>query len=187
VGIAGWHVGRYLVLSRLGVMTFQHAAEAVSRHGTFLGYRVRQRFYGQLLASCGKGLEVNHRATVAERASRIGDRVWVGPGAYLDLVDIGDDVLVGPQTSVLAGGGHHRTGRLDVPIRRQGNNPLRPTTVGAGSWLGANAVVMADVGQGAVVGAGAVVTRPVPAFAVAAGNPARVIRLRAGPDGAVAP
>jgi acetyltransferase-like isoleucine patch superfamily enzyme len=34
------------------------------------------------------------------------------------------------------------------------------------------------IGQGAVVGAGAVVLHDIPAFAVAAGVPARVVRLR---------
>jgi len=34
------------------------------------------------------------------------------------------------------------------------------------------------IGDGAVVGAGSVVTRDVPAMAIAAGNPARVIRMR---------
>jgi virginiamycin A acetyltransferase len=56
--------------------------------------------------------------------------------------------------------------------------------IGAGTWIGSAAVVMADVGHDAVVGAGAVVTRPVPDAVVAAGVPARVLRARvetAGP------
>jgi acetyltransferase-like isoleucine patch superfamily enzyme len=39
---------------------------------------------------------------------------------------------------------------------------------------------MAEVGHDAIVGAGAVVTRPVPAYAVVAGNPARRLRMREG-------
>jgi acetyltransferase-like isoleucine patch superfamily enzyme len=172
------HVARFHVLARCGVMTFEHASEGVSRMGTFFGYRVRQRFYGHLLGRCGLGLEMNRLATIAERESRIGANVWVGPASYLDLVDIGDEVLIGPHVCVLAGGRHHRMDRADIPIRRQGNNRLTPTVIGAGSWIGANAVVMADIGPGAVVGAGAVVTKPVPAGAVAVGNPAMIISRR---------
>ena len=51
--------------------------------------------------------------------------------------------------------------------------------IGAGSWIGSGAIVMADVGANAVVGAGAVVTKPVPDAVVAAGVPATVIRTRA--------
>lgn len=175
---AAGHVVRYRVLAGLGLATFLHAAEAVGKVPLFLGYRVRERFYRALLAGCGDELEMNFGATVAERASRIGHRVWVGPGSYLDLVDIGDDVLIGPRVTILAGGGYHRTDRIDVPIRRQGNHPLVPTAVGSGAWIGAGAVVLADVGEGAVVGAGSVVTKRVPAFAVVAGNPAVVLRSR---------
>lgn len=171
---AAAHVARFHVLSRLGVMTFQQASESVSGTGTFFGYRVRQRFYRQLLARCGEGLEMNRLATVSEQASRIGRDVWVGPGTYLDLVDIGDDVLIGPGAFVLAGGRHHRTDQPGVAIRHQGNNPLVATVLGDGCWIGAGAVVMADVGARAVVGAGAVVTKPVPVGATVVGNPAMV-------------
>ena len=113
-----------------------------------------------------------------EPSSRIGDRVWVGPGCFLDFVEIGDDVMFGPHVVVLAAGG--KTHRFDMPgpVRSQGNNPLVPTRIGTGAWIGANAVVMADVGDGAVVGAGAVVTEAVAPRLIVAGNPARQIGQR---------
>lgn len=47
-------------------------------------------------------------------------------------------------------------------------------------WIGLNAIILSGVhiGQGAVIAAGAVVTKDVPPYAVAAGNPAKVIKKR---------
>ena len=49
--------------------------------------------------------------------------------------------------------------------------------IGENVWIGARAILLggADVGEGAVVGAAAVVDGVVPPFAIAAGNPARVV------------
>jgi phosphonate metabolism protein (transferase hexapeptide repeat family) len=57
-------------------------------------------------------------------------------------------------------------------------------TIGHDVWLGHGAVVLAGnrVGTGAVVAAGAIVTKDVPAYAIVAGNPARVIRMRFAAD-----
>lgn len=92
-------------------------------------------------------------------------------------VRIGADTLLAAYCYVVGGG--HEYGRTDVPVVRQGR-PSKGIEVGRGAWLGAGAVILdgVSVGHDAVIGANAVVTDDVPAFAVAAGSPARVIRDR---------
>jgi acetyltransferase-like isoleucine patch superfamily enzyme len=52
-----------------------------------------------------------------------------------------------------------------------------PVTLGDRVWVGTNALILkgVTVGEGAVIAAGAVVTRDVPAEAIVAGSPAKVI------------
>jgi phosphonate metabolism protein (transferase hexapeptide repeat family) len=56
--------------------------------------------------------------------------------------------------------------------------------IGHDVWIGHAAIVLPGrrIGTGAVIGAGAVVTKKIPAYAVAVGNPARVIRQRFSDD-----
>lgn len=56
-----------------------------------------------------------------------------------------------------------------------------PLEIGHDSWIGAEALLTprcCRIGIGAIVGAGSVVTRDVPDFAIVAGNPAKIIRMR---------
>jgi phosphonate metabolism protein (transferase hexapeptide repeat family) len=57
-------------------------------------------------------------------------------------------------------------------------------SIGHDVWIGHGAIVLPgrSIGTGAVIGAGAVVTKDIPAYAIAAGNPARVLRPRFAPD-----
>ncbi|HHB81366.1 MAG TPA: CatB-related O-acetyltransferase [Aliiroseovarius sp.] len=58
------------------------------------------------------------------------------------------------------------------------------TLVGNDVWLGHDVKIMPGVtlGDGVIVGAGSVVSRDMPPYAVVAGNPARVVRMRFAPD-----
>ncbi len=53
-------------------------------------------------------------------------------------------------------------------------------TIGNDVWIGRSAIIMpgVKVGDGAAIGAGAIVTKDVPAYAIVAGSPARLIRSR---------
>ena len=125
---------------------------------------------------------------------QLGRRVYLGRGSSLHLDAPGARLLIGDgvrltarvritcREEVVIGDGtylawdvsitdtdYHRCdgGRCDAPVR-----------IGAGVWIGARALVLKGVtiGDGAVVAAGSVVTDDVPAGALVAGVPARVVR-----------
>lgn len=70
--------------------------------------------------------------------------------------------------------------RADISSYREECAGRGDTVVGHDVWLGFEARVLPGVtiGSGAIVGACSVVTRDVPPYAVVAGNPARVVRMR---------
>jgi virginiamycin A acetyltransferase len=113
----------------------------------------------------------------SRRGARLDENVYIGPRCHLGLVQVERDVLIAPAVHVPSGRISHGTGETGRPIREQ-EGTQSMVRIGAGSWIGSNAVVMADVGRDTVVGAGAVVTSPLPDSVIAGGVPARVIRRR---------
>jgi acetyltransferase-like isoleucine patch superfamily enzyme len=109
-------------------------------------------------AVLGRGVSINARASLdgGVRGIHIGDGTRIATGAALYAFNHG----LAP----------------DRPLREQ---PVtsRGIRVGADVWIGANAGITdgVTVGDHAVVGMGAVVTRDVPAWAIVAGVPARVV------------
>lgn len=61
-----------------------------------------------------------------------------------------------------------------------GNHPGKSLQVGNDVWIGQNVLIIGGltIGDGAIIGAGSVVTRDVPAYAIVAGVPAKLIRYR---------
>ena len=96
----------------------------------------------------------------------------IGAGTMIDMgAVLGGRAIVGKNCHV--GAGAVLAGVVEPPS-------ATPVTIGDGVLIGANAVIIegVQVGEGAVVAAGAVVTRDVPANAVVAGVPARVIKMK---------
>jgi acetyltransferase-like isoleucine patch superfamily enzyme len=119
----------------------------------------------------GDRIEIGARAHVGE-----GCALWAGDTS--GRIVIGEDALFGPQVFITASDYTYAPG---TPVMRQPRIE-RDVIIGRDVWLGARVIVVAGVsiGDGCVVAAGSVVTNALPAGSVAAGAPARVIKMRDG-------
>lgn len=107
----------------------------------------------------------------------IGNRVALNnafTAIAFDRITIGDDTLIGSNCRILDSDAHD----LTPGNRLTGQPATAPVTIGKGVFIGSNVTLLKGVtiGDNAVIGHSAVVTKDVPANAIAAGNPARVIR-----------
>lgn len=114
------------------------------------------------------------------RNLKVGDDVDFAVGVLVTSdggVEIGDRVLIGYGTKILSR--NHRVPENKGRIFGAGHEAKR-VVIENDVWIGANCVILPGVtiGEGAVVAAGAVVTKPVPAFTVVGGVPAKPIRGR---------
>lgn len=145
-------------------------------------------------ALIGDGTRVWHGVQIRERAV-IGQHCIVGKNAYIDFeVQIGnnckiqnnaslyhgltleDGVFVGPHV-IFTNDKLPRAINPDGSLKGASDWVVGETRICRGAAIGAGAIIVTGVtvGAWAVVGAGAVVTRDVPAHAIVAGNPARVL------------
>ncbi len=93
-----------------------------------------------------------------------------------ERIEIGEQVLIGSRVYITDH--NHTFADPSRSVQEQGITPGGPVVIGRNSWLGEGSVILPGVtiGEHAIIGANAVVTRDVPAFSVAAGNPAKVIK-----------
>lgn len=144
------------------------------------GQYLRRAFLARVLrGGCASSAAIEFGTLFSQIDARIDEQVYIGPRCHLGHVHLERDVLLAAGVHVPSGPHTHGTD-LSSSIHDQ-PGALRVVRIGAGSWIGSNAVVLADVGRNTIVGAGAVVTRPLPDRVIAAGVPARVVRRRDEP------
>ena len=110
----------------------------------------------------------------------IGEGSWIGQQVFLHAAGglvIGKNVGMGPAVKIITS--VHEGGPLSTPIL---HTPLRfkGVTIEDHSDIGVGTIILPGVtiGKGALVGAGSVVTTSIPPYAIAVGNPARIVKMR---------
>ena len=110
----------------------------------------------------------------------IGVNTFVGPKCTFyghGGITIGSNTLIAMHTCIMSS--NHTIPSQNDLIRFQ-PDILLPVDIGSDVWIGANCSILGGVtiGDGAVIGAGSVVTKDIPSYAIAVGQPAKVIRYR---------
>lgn len=90
---------------------------------------------------------------------------------------IGNDVRIASHCVILSSTHSHADCRTSI---RQQDVMARPTLIGNDVWIGSHSVILGGVtiGSHCIIAAGSIVTNNIPDYAIAAGVPARVVRLR---------
>ena len=110
-----------------------------------------------------------------------GKNLTLGKGVFINMgcrfqdaggITIGEGALIGHGTTLT-------TLNHAIDPERRADMVAAPIVIGRKAWLGSAVTVVPGVtiGAGAIVGAGAVVTKDVPANAIVAGVPARIMRM----------
>lgn len=144
----------------------------------FPSYRLRRWYLTRFLRySIAPSASIHSGCWFTGFQLKIGEHTVINRNCRLDArggLTIGANVSISPECYLISAS--------HDPHSPSFGGPSKPTAVSIHdyAWLGVRALVLPGVtiGRGAVVGAGAVVSRDVPAMAIVAGNPARVIGQR---------
>ena len=125
----------------------------------------------------------------------IGDGTSIGHFNHIyatSSIEIGKKVLTADK--VYISDNLHGYENINLPILEQAIKQTNTVIIGDGSWLGENVCVIgAKIGRNCVIGANSVVTKDIPAYCVAVGSPAKIIKRynfdthaweKTSPDGA---
>lgn len=110
----------------------------------------------------------------------IGKGSWLGQQCFFHGgggISIGKNVGVGPGVKIITS--HHEANDIKKPILHT-KLKLKKVIIGDNCDIGTGAIILPGVtiGHDSIIGAGAIVTKNIPAFSVAVGNPARVLKKR---------
>lgn len=109
----------------------------------------------------------------------IEDNVFIGRQAYIDAIGnikISKGSMIGPKITMISANHYYKGDDLRA-IPYDNRYIKKSITIEENVWLGANVSILpgVTVGSGAIVGMSSVVTKDIPPFAIAVGNPAKVI------------
>jgi acetyltransferase-like isoleucine patch superfamily enzyme len=119
----------------------------------------------------GAFVEIQKNATVGKRC-KISSHTFVCEG-----VTIEDNVFIGHGVTFV-NDSYPRSTAPGGKLQTEEDWKVEHTVIKKGASIGSGATILCDItiGENAIVGAGSVVTKDVPANAIVAGNPAKVLR-----------
>jgi acetyltransferase-like isoleucine patch superfamily enzyme len=152
-----------------GEVVFVTVSQLLSLLPGPLGNPFRAAYYAGVLDECSWEVNIGFGSQFTHRQARVASHVSTGRYCIIGHAVIESNVRFASRVSVPSGKRQH-LGDGGAVVEGTHFDSVR---IGAGSWVGEGAIVLADIGRGCIVAAGAVVVRPVADEAVVGGNPAK--------------
>jgi len=114
-----------------------------------------------------------------QKNARVGRRCKISSHTFIcEGVDIEDNVFIGHGVTFI-NDSYPRATAAGGELQTEADWSVEKTLVKQGASIGSGSTILSRVtiGENAIVGAGSVVTKDVPARAIVAGNPAKVLRF----------
>jgi acetyltransferase-like isoleucine patch superfamily enzyme len=141
-----------------------------------LGGALRVAYYSLTVREIALDAQIGFGTFFSKPEIIIRPRVRMGAYCILGSCVLEEDVVMASRISVTSGRHQHGSGNAGVHF---GASEFQSVRIGARTWVGEGAIIMADVGADSIVGAGSVVVRAIPRQSVAVGNPAHPRDARA--------
>jgi len=165
-----------LFLGKKAEWIYNSCKEILSLCPTTLGEYMRLAYYWAVCTHVSPNACFCFGSMVAHRDTIIHSGVVVGVYSILGFCEVGENVLFGARVSLISGKYQH--GRPEErALNGFGTEFYQKLTIGSNSWIGQEAILMANIGENCTVAAGSVVYKTVPDGATVMGNPARKVSL----------
>ena len=169
-------------------MPYRIHPDAYVKHSKIGDHTVIDKDAVVLNSEIGRNVDIEKRNLI--RSAVIGDMTYTGADVSIMWASVGKYCCIARLVDI--GGNEHNYNAASMMPTYRLQNRLggkismhqneSPISVGNDVWIGSGVSIVRKpgltVGDGAVIGSGAVVTKSIPPYAIAVGNPARVIKYR---------
>lgn len=177
-----------------GIVFAERGVRIYHGHKIKCGSNLNLKEFSTINALCSDGITIGDNFTLGKfsmiecslalkdvgQSLKIGNNVGINHYCFIGVrgkIIIGDNVLFGPRVNIFSE--NHKFDDVNIPILFQGVEK-GTTIIGNDVWIGASVSIMSgvEISDGCVIAAGSVVTQNIPAYSIAAGVPAKVIKNR---------
>lgn len=128
----------------------------------------------------GRGFYCGKTLNIRPKTVHVGNFVYIGSYANLAVSQliIEDFVMLGPRVGIV--GGDHCYNKIGTPIIFSGRDIEKPVHIKKDVWIGYNSTILhgVTIGEGSIIAANSLIIKDVPPYSIVGGTPAKVLKKR---------